>query len=576
MKLIDALTLTLKDLGIKFVFGVSGANIEHFHDAIYRLGDSKLTAILAKSEYSAAFMADGLARSHNTLGVCCSTSGGGMTNLAVGIAESYADQVPVLAIVGQVPTHLEGRGAFQDSSGKNNTLDALLFWKTITKYAAKIIEPESFWRHFKTALQAIFNQRLGPAVLLIPRNLFDSEVPERPNDFSISLSEYRKSFPAEKKYSEKLLSAIQQAKHPLVIVGGGVRYALSIKNLKKLVDHFELKVATTLADVNAFPHDDPHYLGMIGVAGHPSVHHYLKNNVDLIIAIGEEFSAMVKAPIESTLTAIKTIFIGADASKATAALNIHLAIEGDIETFFAQIINEMQQKPATLQPMAISKQYYKPTIIHAENKKKTQGLLTSQALTLLQKFLIHTDTIIFDAGNCVVSALHYLHFPRHIKTIISLGMGGMGYAIPAGIGAQLGGPKNKAAWVITGDGGFLISGLEIHTAVEYQLPILFIVFNNNMHGMCVTRQQRYFSHRVTAATYGKLDVAKTVRGLGNKNRLWVACARNTNDLENQLTEYYQNFSGKPGVLEIKINIDEVPPFIPFLSENPEIIASTEI
>src|SRR5688500_13602201 len=121
----DALASSLRDWGIRHVFGVSGANIEHFHDAIHRLGDGRLQAVLARSEVGAAFMADGHARVHRTLGVCCATSGGGMMNLAVGIAESFAESVPVLAIVGQVPTSVEGRGGFQDSSGIGRTVDAL-------------------------------------------------------------------------------------------------------------------------------------------------------------------------------------------------------------------------------------------------------------------------------------------------------------------------------------------------------------------------------------------------------------------------------------------------------------------
>ena len=456
-------------------------------------------------------------------------------------------------------------------------------------------------------------------MLLIPRDLFESIVPERPRDFSIVLSDYRTKCATETLDIKRLLNAIEQAKHPLVIVGGGMRYTSSNSSLKKMVDYFDLKVATTLADVNAFPHDDPHYLGMIGIAGHPSVHHYLKTHVDLVIAIGEEFSTLVKTPIEPTLSNIKTLYIGTDATKAAGALTpatsckfgdssvvpvkagshsqdstgvtsgmdsrlhgkdnvftgrdtTHLMFECDIETLLAHTmlivanngytdrLNDKQKS----QP--IQKNYYKPGITQSSDKKKSKGLLTSQALTILQPFLTCPENVIFDAGNCVVSALHYLHFPSEVKTIISLGMGGMGYAIAAGIGAQLGGPKQKSTWVITGDGGFLISGLEIHTAVEYQLPILFIIFNNNRHGMCVTRQQQYFSHRVTASTYGTLDVAKTVRGLGNKNRLWVACAKTPIDLQIQLTEYCQKFSDKPGVLEIKINIDEVPPFIPFLME----------
>ena len=125
MKLVDALVSTLKDWDLKFVFGVSGANIEHLHDSIHRLGDGELTGVLAKSEVGAAFMADARARVHRTLGVCCATSGGGMMNLAVGLAESYAESVPVLALIGQPPSTLSGRGGFQDSSGIGRTVDAL-------------------------------------------------------------------------------------------------------------------------------------------------------------------------------------------------------------------------------------------------------------------------------------------------------------------------------------------------------------------------------------------------------------------------------------------------------------------
>src|SRR6201995_295751 len=125
MRLADALVVTLRDWGVRYVFGVSGANIEHVHDAIHRLGEGRLSSVLAKSEVGAAFMADARARVKKTLGVCCSTSGGGMMNLAVGIAEAYAESVPVLALVGQPSSALDGRGAFQDSSGIGRSVDAL-------------------------------------------------------------------------------------------------------------------------------------------------------------------------------------------------------------------------------------------------------------------------------------------------------------------------------------------------------------------------------------------------------------------------------------------------------------------
>jgi acetolactate synthase-1/2/3 large subunit len=141
MKLVDAVVEALLALDVRYVFGVSGANIEHLHDSIHRLGGGRLVSVLAKSEYGAAFMADGYARVHRRVGVCCSTSGGGMMNLAVGIAESYAESVPVLALVGQPPARGEGRGAFQDSSGIGRSVNAMALFGGIAKFVAKIMCP---------------------------------------------------------------------------------------------------------------------------------------------------------------------------------------------------------------------------------------------------------------------------------------------------------------------------------------------------------------------------------------------------------------------------------------------------
>ena len=175
MKLADALVAGLAALDVRYVFGVSGANIEHLHDAIHRHG-GRLTSVLAKSEAGAAFMADGYARVHRRLGVCCSTSGGGMMNLAVGIAESHAESVPVLAVVGQAALRGEGRGAFQDSSGIGRTVDAAALFSSIAKSVTKIVDGQDFWSAFETAVVTALSGRQGPAVLLIPRSVWDLDV----------------------------------------------------------------------------------------------------------------------------------------------------------------------------------------------------------------------------------------------------------------------------------------------------------------------------------------------------------------------------------------------------------------
>src|SRR5204863_4967096 len=135
-----------RDWGLQYLFGVSGANIEHLHDAVHRLGGDRFQSVCAKSEVGAAFMADCRARVRRTLGVCCSTSGGGMMNLAVGVAEAFAESVPVLAIVGQSPMHLDGRGAFQDSSGIGRTVNAERLWSAISKYQCRITDHNQFWQ----------------------------------------------------------------------------------------------------------------------------------------------------------------------------------------------------------------------------------------------------------------------------------------------------------------------------------------------------------------------------------------------------------------------------------------------
>src|SRR5262245_46938865 len=187
MKLSEALVTTLRDWGLEYLFGVSGANIEPLHDAVHRLGEGRLFSVCAKSEVGAAFMADCRARVHRTLGACCSTSGGGMMNLAVGVAESFAESVPVLAVVGQPPTYLEGRGAFQDSSGIGRSVNAVGLWSSISKSQSRITEPDQFWQSLMTAVRTALTGRPGPAVLLIPCNLWDADVGSRPSWIADSL-----------------------------------------------------------------------------------------------------------------------------------------------------------------------------------------------------------------------------------------------------------------------------------------------------------------------------------------------------------------------------------------------------
>lgn len=217
MRLAEALAICLRDLGVEYVFGVSGANIEHFHDAIHRHGENRLSSVMAKSEVGAAFMADCHARTHRTLGVCCATSGGGMMNLAFGIAEAHAESVPVLAVVGQPPMQLEGCGGFQDSSGIGRTVNGIQLWESISKYCRKITDGREFWAVLETAIREAMSDRQGPAILLIPRDVYDTEVGPRPDDFPGCLDEARKAPAVPKALTESLYRSITDARAPVLL-----------------------------------------------------------------------------------------------------------------------------------------------------------------------------------------------------------------------------------------------------------------------------------------------------------------------------------------------------------------------
>ena len=209
------------------------------------------------------------------------------------------------------------------------------------------------------------------------------------------------------------------------------------------------------------------------------------------------------------------------------------------------------------------REYVEPILVEYSFPETLLGsgwsLRQSEALRMLSRVLPATGFLLIDAGNCAAAAAHYLQLPAQVQSHIALGMGGMGYAVAGAIGAQLGSADDDRTTVICGDGAFLMTGMEVHTAVDLGLPILWVVFNNNMHGMCVTRQLRLFNGRYEGNRYSLVNIAQLARGFGDEQHLWVGCATNSAELNALLADYYGQPNPKPGVLELKIGIEELPP-----------------
>lgn len=575
MTLADALATTLRDWDLAYAFGVGGANIEHFYDAVHRLGEGRFRIVAAKSEIGAAFMADCRARVHRTLGVCCATSGGGMMNLAVGVAEAYAESVPMLAIVGQPPKQFAGKGAFQDSSGIGRTVHAGKLCSAISKYRAVVDEPGKFWSCLESAVREALSGRPGPSVLLIPRDMFDCEVGDRPPSLPHRLDALKTSADVCDTKIRRLFDAIQAASAPVLLAGSGIDRCGNPEAVIDFARRVGMRVATTLSSKNSFPNDDPLYLGMVGMAGEPSAHRYLHDEADLIVAVGTGLNMMTTQPIQQALRPERLAIVNIDMGEVLRVVTPAQHIEADAGVVFArlnQICDRLAVVPRVVSNPRLARfapqlaPRFTPDEFASRPGAWPDELLQSDALEVLQQFLPTSGHILFDAGNCAAAALHYLRIPGAVSTTCALGMGGMGYAIPAAVGAQLGSPRGWRTIVLCGDGAFLMQGAEVNTAVHYRLPILFVVFNNGMHGMCVTRQQLYFDGRIEGAQYPAISVCQLARGLGSRDRLWVGSAGSIDELRSCLADY-EPLGDRPGVLELRLEREQIPPFTPFLASD---------
>ena len=567
----DALAQTLAEWELGAVYGVSGANIENFHDAIHRLDDPRLTSISARSENGAAFMADAHSRINGGLSVCCSTSGGGMMNLAVGVAEAYQEGVPLLAIVGQGPRALEGRGGFQDSSGLCSTVDATGMWRSISKEVRRVRSAETFWADLEAVVRAAINGRRGPGVLLIPRDVFDQPTPPRPESWPTTLREMIQIAAPRDSAVNRLADQLRGASRPVIIAGPMVRGSERSEAVAQLARELQIPVVTTLADVGAFPQTDPLNLGVIGTAGHPSAHRHLNEQADLLIAIGTRLEIMCRAPITPALERCTTIFVDDDPTLRHDTLPHGATVIGDVALTIKGLLREMQGehrwsgRPDGYRLSRFAPRLAAPAAVELERTSEpSEGLRQSVALRILERALPSRGHILYDAGNCAASAMHYMHAPPGVSTTVALGMGGMGYAIAGAIGAQLGGDPGGRTAVICGDGAFMMLGMEVHTAVDLGLPILFVVVNNGGHGMCVTRQQLYFNGRIECSRYARPSIAGIARGLGDPADLWVGSADTPEGLECALKALDDWRWRGPAVLELNLGTEEVPPFTPFL------------
>jgi acetolactate synthase-1/2/3 large subunit len=281
-----------------------------------------------------------------------------------------------------------------------------------------------------------------------------------------------------------------------------------------------------------------------------------------VVVVGSGLGVLDREPLAG-LPPERVVVLTLDGTVARAAFPASLVIEGDPGPAFRQLVAMLTEQPFRVSsPVGYELRHFPPEL-ESSGQADDDTLLASEAIAAVAAHLPADGHVLVDAGNCGAAALHRLAVPRGTSVTVALGMGGMGYSLPAAVGAQLGSTSRRTV-VLCGDGSFLMNGFEVHTAVDLRLPILYVIFNNHMHGTCVSRQRLLFDSRLECTQFSPVDIAAVARGFGDAERLWVGSAGTAAELARELTDYHDKHTDRPGVLELRLTRDEVPPIAPFV------------
>ncbi|MGW5148420.1 thiamine pyrophosphate-binding protein [Rhodococcus koreensis] len=540
MRVADHIVAVLAAEGVEHVFGVGGANIEDLYDALHRSPD--VEGVVAKHEFSATTMADGYARTSNRTGVVAATSGGGALNVIAGLGEAFASRVPLLALIGQPPTSLEGSGAFQDTSGLAGSIDAYRLFGEVSLYCARVESPLDLDRQLAEALAAA--RRGGPAVLLLPKNI-QQAIGEFP--------EPHRTVPAAPCAATTDVTRLAEALRDdygriTVIAGDEVARAGARGELAELAHALGARVAVTPDAKDVLDPAAPGQLGITGAMGNPDVIEALQD-CDLCLLVGTRLPVMARGGLDTVLEKTLVYSVGS----ATPYVQAQHVPTRDLRATLRGLVADIG--PAA-SPVPVA--HCAPTPIDVP-RSGTSGLRYTDAVTALAAALPDGADVFADAGNTGAAVVHHLPVASAGRFVVALGMGGMGYTFGAAIGSAF--SRGRRTFVIAGDGAFYAHGLEIHTAVEYDAPVTFVVFNNNAHAMCLTREQVYYEG---AYTYSRFRPARIAAGVG---AMLPGLPCHTVDTDAALADALRSTteSTGPAVIEVVCDADELPPFLPFLT-----------
>jgi acetolactate synthase-1/2/3 large subunit len=481
-----ALMKSLEKEGVEVMFGYPGGQIMPTYDVLL---DSSIRHILTRHEQGAAHAADGYARATGKVGVCMSTSGPGATNLVTGIATANMDSVPLVAITGQVATHVIGTDAFQEADTTGITLP-------IVKHNYLVTDPRDIAHTVQDAFLIASTGRPGAVVIDLPSDVqraeFDFKYPER----RTTLPGYKPTTKGNSRQIKEAARRIAASRRPVIFAGGGVITAGASGELRQLARLLGLPVTTTLMAKGAYPETDKLALGMLGMHG-TSYANYVMMETDLIIAVGARFDDRITGRLDAFAPHAKVIHIDIDPAEIGKNVPVTVPVVGDARLVLKELLGMLKPKIAESGKPDLSA-WHKQIAAW----KKEYPLVVPPGEVLRPQFVVDEiyrvtqgkATVVTDVGQHQMWAAQFYKTTEPRKFISSGGLGTMGFGLPASLGAKIGKPDARVV-NIAGDGSVQMNSQELATAVLNQIPVTIAVINNSYLGMVRQWQELFFNKR---------------------------------------------------------------------------------
>ena len=479
----EAIIESLKKMGVETIFGYPGGQTIPFYDMLY---DADINHILVRHEQAAAHAADGFARASGKVGVCLATSGPGATNLVTGIATSFMDSSPIVAITGQVPTHLIGNDAFQEA-------DIIGITMPIVKHSYQPKNPNLIPSIIKTSFDIAISGRPGPVLIDVPKEVQEGELTEF-NDDLIQTPGYNPTLKGNPRQIKKACELIKQAKRPLILAGAGVILANATEELNEFAHLINAPVMTSLLGKGAIDEYDELALGMLGMHGR-KVSNDSINECDLLIAIGVRFSDRTTGRLDSFVPDSKVIHIDIDPAEIGKNVDVDLPIVGDAKNILNslndlfkgyKVTNDVNSWTDKIKQRKVD---LLPRVTYDDVPLKPQAVIKEISEVLTADSILTTDV-----GQNQMWAAHFYNTQKPRKFISSGGLGTMGFGFPSAIGAKVACPEDPVV-SINGDGGFLMVCQELATVYDYDLPVIAMVLENRTLGMVYQWQSLLYNER---------------------------------------------------------------------------------